>query len=62
MMITSTDCLPLNFGFTGKGNTSSPEGLSSVIKAGACGLKLHEVRAEKARLQDFAQLPTRRHF
>ncbi|KAJ3122560.1 hypothetical protein HK100_011918, partial [Physocladia obscura] len=42
MMLQSTDELPLNFGFTGKGNTSSPEGLTEQIKAGAVGLKLHE--------------------
>ena len=33
---------PLNFGFTGKGNTSLPEGLLEQIHAGAIGLKLHE--------------------
>src|SRR6476469_6477806 len=27
MMLQATDTLPLNFGFTGKGNTSRPEGL-----------------------------------
>jgi urease len=34
--------LPLNFGFTGKGNTSAPEGLIEIVRAGAVGLKLHE--------------------
>src|SRR5258706_169940 len=42
MMLESTDSLPLNFGFTGKGNTSLPPGLSDQIIAGAIGLKLHE--------------------
>jgi urease subunit alpha len=42
MMLQATDALPLNFGFTGKGNTSKPEGLVEQIAAGAIGLKLHE--------------------
>ncbi|HWE95091.1 MAG TPA: urease subunit alpha [Tepidisphaeraceae bacterium] len=42
MMLQATDALPLNFGFTGKGNTSKPEGLAEQIAAGAIGLKLHE--------------------
>ncbi|KAK3040812.1 hypothetical protein RJ639_029156 [Escallonia herrerae] len=42
LMLLSTDELPLNFGFTGKGNTSKPEGLHEIIRAGAVGLKLHE--------------------
>ncbi len=42
MMIESTDELPLNFGFTGKGNDAGPKGLEDQIKAGAIGLKLHE--------------------
>lgn len=41
-MLQATDALPLNFGFTGKGNTSLPEGLPEQIRAGAIGLKLHE--------------------
>ncbi|XP_033107603.1 urease subunit alpha-like [Anneissia japonica] len=45
-MIQSTDVLPLNFGFTGKGNTSRSTGdvreLEEQIEAGAIGLKLHE--------------------
>jgi urease subunit alpha len=32
----------MNFGFLGKGNSSSPEGLDEQIRAGALGLKLHE--------------------
>ncbi|MDI1445141.1 urease subunit alpha [Polyangium sp. 6x1] len=42
MMLEATDALPLNFGFTGKGNSSKPEGLHEQIQAGAIGLKLHE--------------------
>ncbi len=42
MMLQSTDGLPLNFGFTGKGNTAMPEGLAEQILGGAIGLKLHE--------------------
>ncbi|KAK9276387.1 hypothetical protein L1049_005920 [Liquidambar formosana] len=42
LMLQSTDDLPLNFGFTGKGNSAKPEGLHEIIKAGAMGLKLHE--------------------
>jgi urease subunit alpha len=42
MMLQATDTLPMNFGFTGKGNTAKPEGLAEQIAAGAVGLKLHE--------------------
>jgi len=42
MMLQATDAFPMNFGFSGKGNTSDPTGLAEVIKAGAAGLKLHE--------------------
>lgn len=42
MMLESTDALPMNFGFTGKGNSAKPEGLHDQIDAGAIGLKLHE--------------------
>jgi urease subunit alpha len=41
-MLQATDAFPMNFGFTGKGNTSLPEGLAEQIEAGAIGLKLHE--------------------
>src|SRR5712691_2825475 len=41
-MLQAVDNLPLNFGFTGKGNTAKPEGLAEQIGAGAVGLKLHE--------------------
>jgi urease subunit alpha len=33
---------PVNFGFLGKGNASTPEPLIEQLRAGACGLKLHE--------------------
>jgi urease subunit alpha len=41
-MLRAVDGLPLNFGFTGKGNTALPAGLKDQILAGAIGLKLHE--------------------
>ena len=41
-MLRAVDGLPLNFGFTGKGNTAKPAGLVDQIRAGAIGLKLHE--------------------
>jgi urease subunit alpha len=42
MMLQATDEYPLNFGFTGKGNSAYPAGLVGQIEAGAIGLKLHE--------------------
>src|SRR5712692_4938486 len=41
-MLQAVDDLPLNVGFTGKGNSSRPQGLLDQIRAGAIGLKLHE--------------------
>ncbi len=41
-MLRAVDALPLNFGFTGKGNTALPAGLADQIRAGVIGLKLHE--------------------
>ncbi len=41
-MIESTESLPMNFGFLGKGNASDPAALVEQIRAGAAGLKLHE--------------------
>jgi urease len=41
-MLRSSDAMPLNFAFTGKGNTAKPEGLQDIIDAGAVGMKLHE--------------------
>ncbi|KAJ1465534.1 hypothetical protein T484DRAFT_1864421 [Baffinella frigidus] len=42
LMLQASDGLPLNFGFSGKGNSSKPEGLVESIQAGCAGLKLHE--------------------
>jgi urease subunit alpha len=41
-MLQATDILPVNVGLTGKGNSSRPEGLDDMVRAGAIGLKLHE--------------------
>ncbi|EJA7355492.1 urease subunit alpha [Vibrio cholerae] len=41
-MLLSTDQMPMNFGFLGKGNASLPEPIAEQIEAGVCGLKLHE--------------------
>jgi len=41
-MMAATDTLPLNFGFTGKGNDAGMNGSRDIVEAGAMGLKLHE--------------------
>jgi urease subunit alpha len=41
-MLQAADALPMNLGFTGKGNASLPAALEEQIEAGAIGLKLHE--------------------
>ena len=41
-MLQAAEGLPLNLGFLGKGNATLPAGLEEQIRAGACGLKLHE--------------------
>ncbi|MEC7218264.1 MAG: urease subunit alpha, partial [SAR324 cluster bacterium] len=41
-MYEAIESFPLNFGFLGKGNSSSPTGLREQLDAGALGLKLHE--------------------
>jgi urease subunit alpha len=41
-MLEAAEAWPMNFGFLGKGNASSPLPLAEQIEAGACGLKLHE--------------------
>ncbi len=41
-MIEAVDDMPLNFGFLAKGNDSLETALFEQVKAGACGLKLHE--------------------
>src|SRR5712671_4733622 len=42
LMLEATDAFPMNFGFTGKGNSSAPEGLVEQILGGPIGLKLKE--------------------
>jgi len=42
MMLQATDEMPMNFGFSAKGNTSDPAGMYDVLEAGAAGFKLHE--------------------
>lgn len=41
-MFQSLETLPLNFGLFGKGNASTPAALEEMIRAGVCGMKLHE--------------------
>ena len=41
-MLKAADGLPMNIGFTGKGNVSRPDPIAEQIEAGAIGLKLHE--------------------
>ncbi len=41
-MLQASEHWPLNFGFLGKGNASTTEPLAEQLRAGACGLKLHE--------------------
>ena len=41
-MLQAAEGLPMNLGFLGKGNASRPEALEEQVRAGACGLKLHE--------------------
>jgi urease subunit alpha len=41
-MLTAAEAFPLNFGFLGKGNCSTEAPLLEQVRAGACGLKLHE--------------------
>ncbi|MFO0969625.1 MAG: urease subunit alpha [Gemmataceae bacterium] len=41
-MLQAAEGLPINLGFLGKGNSSLPRPLVEQIRAGACGLKLHE--------------------
>jgi urease subunit alpha len=41
-MLEAAETWPVNFGFLGKGNTATAEPLAEQIRAGACGLKLHE--------------------
>ena len=41
-MLEAAEAYPMNLGFLGKGNCSTPEPLREQIHAGAIGLKLHE--------------------
>ncbi len=41
-MLQAAEHWPVNFGFLGKGNASTLEPLAEQLRAGACGLKLHE--------------------
>jgi len=41
-MIQAADGLPVNLGFAGKGNSSTPEGLVEEVLGGAFALKMHE--------------------
>jgi urease subunit alpha len=41
-MFAATDALPVNVAFLGKGNASGMDALREQVRAGACGLKLHE--------------------
>ncbi|MAU98341.1 MAG: urease subunit alpha [Fulvimarina sp.] len=41
-MLQATDSIPMNIGFSGKGNASLPAPLVEMIEGGACALKLHE--------------------
>src|SRR5436190_23478659 len=41
-MLQAAEAFPINLGFLGKGNSCLPGPLEEQIKAGACGLKLHE--------------------
>jgi urease subunit alpha len=41
-MLQAAEAWPVNFGFLGKGNTATGAPLAEQVRAGACGLKLHE--------------------
>ncbi len=41
-MLEAAEAWPMNFGFLGKGNAGRREPLEEQVRAGACGLKLHE--------------------
>jgi urease subunit alpha len=41
-MLQAAEAFPMNLGFLGKGNAALPAGLEEQVRAGACGLKLHE--------------------
>src|SRR3989449_5173300 len=41
-MLQAADAWPINIGFQGKGNAATTAPLIEQLRAGACGLKLHE--------------------
>lgn len=41
-MLQAAEAFPVNIGLYGKGNASEPAALEEMVRAGACGLKLHE--------------------
>jgi len=41
-MLQAAEAFPINIGLYGKGNASHPAALEEMVRAGACGLKLHE--------------------
>ncbi len=41
-MLQAAEAWPMNFGFLGKGNAATKAPLAEQLRAGACGLKLHE--------------------
>ncbi|MFN3200221.1 MAG: urease subunit alpha [Bradymonadia bacterium] len=41
-MLQAAEAFPINLGFYGKGNAARPDGLVEQVRAGVCGLKLHE--------------------
>jgi urease subunit alpha len=41
-MMQALDAFPMNFGLSGKGNSSQPAALEEMVLGGACAMKLHE--------------------
>ncbi len=41
-MLQAAEAFPMNLGFFGKGNATTPAALEEQVRAGACALKLHE--------------------
>ena len=41
-MLQSAEGFPVNLGYFGKGNATNKAALVEQVRAGACGLKLHE--------------------
>lgn len=42
MMLKAAEAFPMNIGYLGKGNCGATASLEEQVKAGACGLKIHE--------------------